>query len=346
MVNRRLAFFNTKRTDLQDHLIQKTNSSVTSECAKTIAHTACESLKAQLIHIDTYEPIVRPTSLSNTFFTQKSLLDQKPRPTVIGSILIELLQEAQPALESIIEVNCLQAMTNIIDSLQKLQKEKPYFLADMCRGILTEVAKEIKQSDTATQSTQLDAIKLFSEKWSQMLLKIAFPGGAKDLILPALSPLYRSTIWTIASDAIQDQLSTFLGDIQDDDTLKNETILTMYKEIEQALSEKPQEQGATATTPITRKTAALIFGPVGFTLAIIKFIFQVITSPFTRKGQKHGVSSYENQQKFNDQLYLVANTILQDTDSPLLRFFANHILKKQINSIANNYRIAQKHTAC
>lgn len=330
--------FDQEAVRLRENLIEKTKSSAGAEFSRVTAEKICDFLKEEVVDVDAHDPIVRPNFLVGDIFTQETALTTAPEHTALGRLLANLLTNSPKELEKIIEVNLLQATTNIVDTIDNLQKNKPYFLVDLCFTCLHDVMQELDGKKVTTEDEQRMLLQQFVAKGTDVIFGLAFPGGAKDLILPGFvgvtDLVVRDKIWTLVRNVVQDQLSDFLNEVQGKEDIKNLLLIEGYSNILPIIGEAPQPVGVMrrAATIIPQGVGTLSLAPAGFVFIFIKIVITSILSVFHAPGlhKNKKKSDYVNQESFNAHLKSLVLSIVENTDSKFLKFIAKHKLDRLV----------------
>ncbi len=304
-----------------------------SQFAAVTSEKVCEFLKDAVLDVADKDPVVRPAFLKGNILTDESAYTKNPEYTFVGKLLANLLEDSPKEFETVIEVNLLKATSNVVNFLTDLQTEKPFFLVDLCRKCLEDVVLEIGGKDISPEDAQIQIMKEFTLKSTDLIFDIAFPNGANGLILPDLGGInfiLRPVLWNLVKEVIDDQIGEFLGDLQGKTDLKNLLMIEGYTSLMPFIGTKPQNTGiAQRAAKITVETGqALTFAPIGFVYIFLKLIMTSIVSVFQRTGvpKIKKENAYVDQGSFNAHLKTLIDSIVQDTDSKLLKFVANRKL--------------------
>lgn len=329
--------FDKEAERLKMSLAEKTNSNAGAEFSRVTAEKICEFLRDEVVEVNTHDPIVRPGFLVGEIFTQETALTTEPEHTAVGRLLSNLLTNSPKEFEKIIEVNLLQATSNIVDTIKELQTQKPYFLVDLCFTCLHDVIEEMEGKKVTTEEKQRILLQQFVAKGTDVIFDLAFPGGSKDLILPGFVGItdlvVRDKIWKLVREVIDDQLSDFLHEVQGKDDIKNMLLIEGYGNLLPLIAEAPETQHvgpvARAARMLPQGVGTVSLAPAGFVFLFIKIIITSVLSVFQPPGRRavKKKSDYIHQDSFNAHIKTFVELIIQDTDKKVLKFFAKYKLE-------------------
>lgn len=325
VLGRHTPHYDTLCQDYRTRLEAKTESKAAAEFSRVTAKKITLFLEAQVLHVEQYDPLVRPAFLKGDIFTDETVYTKNPQAAVIGKLLIDLLSHAKPELEQIIEVNLLKASENIVDKIKELRQENEFFLVDLCRKCL---------EDIAGHTDKVPSLAEFSQNIVEVIFNMAFPEGKDGLIMPEFAGASRLVVkdklWGLIQNVVKEQIGTLVGEMEGKEDLKELLMLEGYENLRNLLQEVPgAKQAQPRALEFSQNTVkTLTFAPIGFAFLFLKILF---TSIFTRvTGSEITVDEkkrYRDQGSFNDHLTTIAKDILLDTDDWLLKYIAKNRLE-------------------
>ncbi len=326
--------------DLREELYRDSGSTVAAEFAKVTAKTVYNFLSDEILHVEERDPVVRPFFLKGNIFTDDTAFTTEPQYTLLGDILAGLLKDVPGGFQKVIELNILKGTSNIVAFLKELKTKQPFFLVDLCNRCLADLAKDPEYAELTIDEKQVKLVEEFTKKATELIFDIGFPNGPKDLIMPSLGGAHhivRHKLWGLVQDVLKDQMASFLTDLPGKSDLKNMLLIEGYSALTPFLATKTTSQGpVTRAAQVTRQTAqTMTLAPVGFVFIFIRLIITSILSVFQQRGVPpvNPKNIYPDQGTFNANLAKLANQIIQDTDSKLLKFIAS----KKLDSFINEY---------
>ncbi len=329
----------------KSELYNLTQSTVDQEAVKNISRYIVFTLKDQILNIHERSPLLRSSFLT-TFF--EDITVQHPKPTATGTFIISLLQKNPQTIEKLIEANFLKGIVSLHKSLVNLQQKEPLFLVQFIHKCMEEGYTEIQESEKLEKGTGEKGHGIgirdefitgnFQKKITNVILELAFPNGADDLILPGgslVSKTYRNTLWEVMQSSIGEQLRDTFRSFGQNNDLKDALLTSCLESIHSALEGQDQEISS-PSAPVHHLMLNPQEGLASF--GVIFIFFQVLFSTvgttmlriFRRSEDVVSESPYKNQTQFNDQIEAFLSYIQNESESPLIRFLL-HMKGKAIS---------------
>jgi len=191
-----------KRIDhLHTDLKEIADSQVPGELSKATAVYARSYVQHCITNAESIDPTIAPQWVQDTFL-HKSAGDVV-NSGFLGDTAKALIRKNPAVLEKIVELNLAKGLCNVFQFIKDKQTNEPNWLVHFAKEFCDSITKELDGQANGKEMSEEESGELFVRAFSNKILEIAFPNGAKDLELhsASLAP-FKTKLFSLVKEQI------------------------------------------------------------------------------------------------------------------------------------------------